>query len=284
MTDRVTIFEVGPRDGLQNEFRIIPTKDKIALVDMLSDCGLSRIEVTSFVSQRWVPQMADASDVMRGIKRKDGVVYAALTPNIHGYNNAIKADVREVAVFGSASEGFSQKNINCSIKDSLDRFAPLLLLAKRDNVKVRGYVSCVVDCPYDGPTPPEKVLEVSMQLLEMGCYEVSLGDTIGSGTPEKVDRLLGLILNYIGASKLAGHFHDTKGMALENIQVSLNHGLRVFDSAVGGLGGCPYATGAKGNVDTVSVARMLAKLGYDTGVDIDKLVEAATFAKSLRGG
>ena len=284
MTDRVTIFEVGPRDGLQNESRIIPTKDKIALVDMLSDCGLTHIEVTSFVSKRWVPQMADASEVMQGIERKDGVVYTALTPNMHGYNDAIKVGVREVAVFGSASEGFSQKNINCSIKESLDRFIPLLHAAKRDNVKVRGYVSCVVDCPYDGPTPPEKVLEVSQQLLEMGCYEISLGDTIGSGTPDKVDDLLSLMVNYIDVRKLAGHFHDTNGLALENIEMSLSHGLRVFDSAVGGLGGCPYAKGAKGNVDTVSVAKMLEKLGYDTGVDIDKLGEAAAFAKSLREG
>ena len=284
MTNPVTIFEVGPRDGLQNEQRIIPTADKILLVNMLSKSGLSRIEVTSFVSPKWVPQMADASEVLQGITRNTGVSYAALTPNMQGYSAATAAGVDEVAVFGSASEGFSQKNINCSIKESLSRFKPVINAANVENVKVRGYVSCITDCPYDGPTSPEAVLDVSLQLLDMGCFEISLGDTIGAATPDKTDKLLSLMLNYIPASKLAGHFHDTHNLALENIQVSLEKGLRIFDSAVGGLGGCPYAKGAKGNVDTVLVARMLEHMGYETGLDIEKLEAAARFAKTLREG
>ncbi len=282
MGDFVRIFEVGPRDGLQNEARIIPTKDKIALVDMLSDCGFSHIEVTSFVSPKWVPQMADAAEVLAGISRKDGVSYAALTPNMRGYEAALAARVDEVAVFGSASEGFSRKNINCSIEESFERFIPVLGAAKSDNVKVRGYVSCVTDCPYDGPTPPEKVAEVASALLEAGCYEISLGDTIGSGTPESVGRMLEAVLSAVPAERLAGHFHDTGNLALENISVALDLGLRVFDAAVGGLGGCPYAEGAKGNVDTVAVAAMLSERGYETGLRMERLLKAAEFAKSLR--
>lgn len=284
MTDKVTIFEMGPRDGLQNETRMIPTKDKVALVDRLTDCGFSHIEVTSFVSPKWVPQMADASDVMASILRSKDVSYAALTPNMHGYHAAIAAKADEVAVFGSASEGFSTKNINCSIRESLERFKPLLSASKVDKVKVRGYVSCVMDCPYDGETAPEQVLLVALELLEMGCYEISLGDTIGSGTPEKTDKLLSLLLNYIPESQLSGHFHDTGGRALENIEKSLQFGLRTFDAAVGGLGGCPYAPGAKGNVDTVLVARMLEGMGYKTGIDLGKLDAVAEFSKSLREG
>ncbi len=282
MGEFVRIFEMGPRDGLQNEARIIPTKDKIALVDMLSDCGFSHIEVTSFVSPKWVPQMADAAEVLAGISRKNGVTYAALTPNMRGYEAAMAAGANEVAVFGSASEGFSQKNINCSINESFERFMPILEAAKSDNVKVRGYVSCVANCPYDGPTPPEKVVEVALGLLEAGCYEISLGDTIGSGTPESVGRMLEAVLAVVPAERLAGHFHDTGNLALENISVALELGLRVFDAAVGGLGGCPYAEGAKGNVDTVAVAAMLAERGYETGLQMDRLLAAAEFAKSLR--
>ena len=282
MGEFVRIFEMGPRDGLQNEARIIPTKDKIALVDMLSDCGFSHIEVTSFVSPKWVPQMADAAEVLAGITRKKGTVYSALTPNMRGYEAARAAGADEVAVFGSASEGFSRKNINCSIKESFERFIPILEAAKSDNVKVRGYVSCVTNCPYDGPTPPEKVVEVALGLLEAGCYEISLGDTIGSGTPESVGRMLEAVLAVVPAERLAGHFHDTGNLALENISVALELGLRVFDAAVGGLGGCPYAEGAKGNVDTVAVAAMLAERGYETGLQMDRLLAAAEFAKSLR--
>lgn len=283
MAEHVRIFEMGPRDGLQNENRMIATVDKIALVDMLTACGFSHIEVTSFVSPKWVPQMADAAEVLAGIWRKEGVVYAALTPNLRGYEAAKQAGADEVAVFGSASEGFSQKNINCSIKESFERFIPVLEAAKIDKVKVRGYVSCVTDCPYDGPTPPEKVAEVAAHLLEAGCYEISLGDTIGAGTPESVERMLSAVLAVIPAEKLAGHFHDTHNRALDNIEVSLDHGVRVFDAAVGGLGGCPYADGAKGNVDTLSVARLLESKGYETGLDLDRLQHAADFAISLRG-
>lgn len=282
MLDFVRIFEMGPRDGLQNEKALIATADKIALVDMLSDCGFDHIEVTSFVSPKWVPQMADAAEVMAGIRRKTGVVYAALTPNMRGYEAARDAGADEVAIFGSASEGFSQANINCSIAESLARFAPVVAAAKADGIPVRGYVSCVVDCPYDGATDPADVARVSAALLAMGCYEISLGDTIGSGTPERVTDMLEAVLKVVPAAQLAGHFHDTGGRAVENIEASLALGLRVFDAAIGGLGGCPYAPGAKGNVDTIAVARRLAELGYKTGLDMEKLEAAARFAQGLR--
>ncbi len=283
MSEHVRIFEMGPRDGLQNESRIIPTLDKIKLVDMLSECGFSHIEVTSFVSPKWVPQMADAAGVLAEIHRREGVVYSALTPNLRGYEAAMMAGADEVAVFGSASEGFSQKNINCSIQESFERFLPIIQAAMSDNIKVRGYVSCVTDCPYDGPTPPEQVAEVAARLLDAGCYEISLGDTIGAGTPDTVARMLEAVEKVVPADRLAGHFHDTHNRALENIETSLDFGLRVFDAAVGGLGGCPYAEGAKGNVDTVAVARLMERLGFETGLDVGKLLEAAEFAHSLRG-
>lgn len=283
MSDKVTIFEMGPRDGLQNEKQQIATADKIKLVNQLSDCGFSKIEVTSFVSPKWVPQMADATDVMAGISRRDGVSYAVLTPNLRGYEGARAAKADEVAIFASASEGFSQKNINCSIAESIERFKPVLEAAKADNIPVRGYVSCVTDCPYDGPTPPQSVANVAKQLLDLGCYEISLGETIGAATPETTSKMLEAVQKCVPVSKLAGHFHDTKGRALENIEVCLGYGLRTFDAAVGGLGGCPYAPGAKGNVATEAVVEMLAAKGFATGIDVKKLASASTFARSLKG-
>ncbi len=283
MPEFVRIFEMGPRDGLQNEAAMIATADKVALVDMLSGCGFDHIEVTSFVSPKWVPQMADAAEVLAGIKRKAGVAYTALTPNMRGYAGALAARADEVAIFGSASEGFSQANINCSIAQSLARFRPLVAAALADGVPVRGYVSCVVECPYDGMVPPEAVAQVAAALLAMGCYEISLGDTIGAGTPETVAAMLEAVLQVVPAAQLAGHFHDTGGRAVANIEASLAAGLRVFDSAIGGLGGCPYAPGAAGNVDTLKVAMRLAALGYETGLDMVKLGHAAGFAKGLVG-
>lgn len=283
MSDRVTIFEMGPRDGLQNEKNLIATKDKIALVDLLSACGFQKIEVTSFVSPKWVPQMADATDVLQGITRHPGISYAALTPNMMGYEGARAAKADEIAIFASASEGFSQKNINCSIGESIERFKPVLDAAKQDGIPVRGYVSCVTDCPYDGPTDPASVARVAKQLRNLGCYEISLGDTIGAATPETTSKMLEAVQKVVPVAQLAGHFHDTKGRALENIQVCLGYGLRTFDAAVGGLGGCPYAPGAKGNVATEAVVKMLHAKGYETGIDEQKLIDASAFAKSLKG-
>jgi len=282
MTQTVTLFEMGPRDGLQNEKKQIATADKIALIDALSGCGFQKIEVTSFVSPKWVPQMADAADVLGGITRRTGVVYTALTPNMKGFEAAIAARADEVAIFGSASEGFSQANINCSIDDSLVRFAPVVAAAQANGTPVRGYVSCVTECPYDGPTPPEQVARVAKALLEMGCYEISLGDTIGAATPATTQAMLNAVLDVVPVSQVAGHFHDTHGRALDNIAVSLEMGLRVFDAAVGGLGGCPYAPGAKGNVATEAVIALLEARGFTTGIDADALTKVGEFAKGLR--
>lgn len=280
---RVTLFEVGPRDGLQNEARLVPATDKIRLVDLLSATGLRRIEVTSFVSPRWVPQMADAAEVLGGITRAPGVSYAALTPNLQGFTAARAARADEVAVFAAASEGFSRKNLNCSIAESLERFAPVLAAAQAAGVPVRGYVSCITECPYDGPVAPEAVLAVARDLLAMGCYEVSLGDTLGHATPAGVQRLLALLVPELGAERLAGHFHDTQARALDNIAVALDHGLRVFDSSVGGMGGCPYAPGAKGNVATEAVLALMERLGHETGVDPAALEKAARHAAAITG-
>ncbi|MFS8111623.1 hydroxymethylglutaryl-CoA lyase [Rhizobium jaguaris] len=286
MTDRpsnqVTIVEMAPRDGLQNEKRLIGTEAKIELVDLLSDCGFERIEVTSFVSPKWVPQLADAAEVMAGIKRKPGVGYAVLTPNMQGFEAALAAGADEVAIFASASESFSVRNINCSIAESIERFRPVAAASRDRGIPLRGYVSCVVECPYEGTVPPANAASVARQLQELGCYELSLGDTIGRGTPEAVDRMLEAVLAALPASILAGHFHDTSGRALDNIGVALDRGLRVFDAAAGGLGGCPFAPGAKGNVDTVSVHHYLALHGFETGLDEEKLAHAAAFASSLR--
>ncbi len=282
MTDRVTLSEVSPRDGLQNEARQVPAADKIRLVDLLSACGFTHIEVTSFVSPKWVPQMADAAEVMSGITRRPGISYAALTPNLQGLERALQAKADEVAVFASASETFSQRNINCSIAESLDRFRPVLDRAKAKGIRVRGYVSCVTDCPYEGPVGPEAVARVASALHGLGCHQISLGDTIGHGTPATIGRMLDAVLSLLPADRLAGHYHDTGGLALRNIATSLDKGLRSFDASVGGLGGCPYAPGAKGNVATEAVAAFLHAEGFATGLDLHRLSEAARFAQSLR--
>lgn len=283
MAESVEIFEMAPRDGLQNEKRQIALSGKIALVDCLSRAGFRRIEVGSFVNPKWVPQMADSAEVFAGIARRPGVSYAALTPNMKGYEAAKAARADEVAIFASASEGFSRANLNCSISESLERFLPIMEAAKADNVKVRGYISVVTDCPFDGKTPPESVARVAAQLRDMGCYEISLGDTIGQGTPESVTAMLRAVLNEVPVEKLAGHFHDSSGRALENIEASLEMGLRVFDACVGGLGGCPYAPGAAGNVATEAVQARLGALGYETGLDSAVLAEAAAMAKKMKG-
>jgi len=283
MAESVDLFEVGPRDGLQNEAARIATRDKIALVDCLSEAGFARIEVASFVSPKWVPQMADSGDVLRGILRAPGVRYAALTPNMRGLTDALDAGADEVAIFGSASEGFSKANINATIEESLARFAPVLERAGAEGVRVRGYVSCVVDCPYDGPVEPAQVAQVAESLWQMGCYEISLGDTVGQGTPEAVDAMLAAVAAVVPATRLAGHFHDTAGRALDNIEAALARGVRVFDAAVGGLGGCPYAPGAAGNVATEQVLARLEALGFETGLDADAVARAAAMARAMRG-
>jgi hydroxymethylglutaryl-CoA lyase len=277
MTKTVTIFEVGPRDGLQNEKRLIPAADKVRLIDLLAEAGFRKIEATSFVSPKWVPQLADAAEVMAAITRKPGVTYAALTPNMKGYEAARVAKVDEVAVFAAASEAFSQKNINCSIAESLARFRPL-------TEAVRGYVSCVTDCPYSGAVTPEAAARVTEALFALGCYEVSLGDSIGKAAPEAVAAMLDAVLNIADAADLAGHFHDTGGRALDNIAVSLDKGLRTFDSSVGGLGGCPYAPGAKGNVATGRVVDYLDRAGFATGIDRAGLAAAEAFVAGLALG
>jgi hydroxymethylglutaryl-CoA lyase len=282
MKERAEIFEVGPRDGLQNEARLIPTREKIALIDLLSSAGFRRIEVASFVPAKWVPQMADSADVLAGIRRAPGVSYAGLTPNLKGYQSARAAKVDEIAIFASASEGFSKANLNASIAESLTRFEAVAQAARRDGVAMRGYVSCVTDCPFDGPTPAAEVARVVAALRDMGCYELSLGDTIGRGVPDTVDAMLGAVLDEMPADRLAGHFHDTGGRALENIDVSLERGLRVFDAAVGGLGGCPYAPGASGNVATEAVAAHLERRGYETGLERDVIAQAAQMAREMR--
>jgi len=270
----VRLVEVGPRDGLQNEKQPISVADKVRLVDDLTGAGLSCIEVGSFVSPKWVPQMAGSAEVFAGIQRQAGVTYAALTPNLKGFEAALEAKVEEVAVFAAASEAFSQKNINCSIAESLARFEPLMAAAKAHKVRVRGYVSCVLGCPYDGEVDPAQVASVARELFAMGCYEVSLGDTIGTGTAGDTRRMIEVVGRDIPRDRLAGHFHDTYGQALANIYASLLEGINVFDSSVAGLGGCPYAKGATGNVATEDVLYLLQGLGIETGIDMDKLIAA----------
>lgn len=267
-----TIVEVGPRDGLQNEKSNIQLQDKINLVEGLADAGLKIIETGSFVSPRWVPKMADSGEVFKQINRQPGVTYSALTPNLKGFEAAMEVSADEVAIFGAASESFSQKNINCSIEESLARFAPVIEAAAQQGVKVRGYVSCVLGCPYEGDVAPEAVARVSRQLLDMGCYEISLGDTIGVGTATKTQRMLERVLTDVPVAKLAVHFHDTYGQALSNILIALQMGISVIDSAVAGLGGCPYAKGASGNVATEDVLYMLNGMGIETGIDLNALV------------
>jgi hydroxymethylglutaryl-CoA lyase len=282
MTRPVEIFEVGPRDGLQNEPQVIPLAAKLALVDCLSRAGFRRIECASFVSPRWVPQMADSDQVLAGIARAPGVSYAALTPNLRGLEAARAAGADEVAIFASASEGFSRANINASIAESLERFAPVAKAAHEAGMPLRGYVSCAVECPFEGPVAPAAAARVADALADLGCYEISLADTIGRARPEAVAAMLEAVLQGLPADRLAGHFHDTAGQALANVEVALDLGLRVFDAAAGGLGGCPYAPGAAGNLATEALAARLADLGYATGLDAAVLAEAADMARALR--
>ncbi|HCI07585.1 MAG TPA: hydroxymethylglutaryl-CoA lyase [Sulfitobacter sp.] len=278
----VDIFEMGPRDGLQNEKVEVSVGQKIALIDCLSRAGYSRIECASFVSPKWVPQMAGSADVLGRISRADGVRYAALTPNMRGFNDAKAAKADEVAVFGSASEGFSKANINASIDESLDRFATVIEAARTIDMPVRGYVSCVVGCPYDGEVDPSAVARVAERLFSMGCYEISLGDTIGAGTPDTLVKMLMAVREVVPVARLAGHYHDTNGRAMDNIDASLALGVRVFDASVAGLGGCPYAPGAAGNVATEDVAAHLQRLGYETGLDLAVVEQAAEMARAIR--
>ncbi len=274
---RVKIVEVGPRDGLQNEPQVVPAAVKIELIERLGAAGLRAIEATAFVSPKWVPQMADAAAVMRGIKRRPGVGYPVLVPNLKGFEQALAAGAEEIAVFGAASEAFSRKNINCSIAESLERFRPVLEAAQANRMRVRGYVSCVLGCPYQGEVAPAAVADVAARLFEMGCYEVSLGDTIGVGTPGRTQRMLEAVLRHVPADKLAGHYHDTYGQALANIYASLELGVAVFDASVAGLGGCPYAAGAAGNVATEDVVYLMDGLGIETGIDLARLAEAGAY-------
>jgi hydroxymethylglutaryl-CoA lyase len=269
----VRIVEVGPRDGLQNEATTVPTEVKVALIERLADAGLPAVEATAFVSPKWIPQMADHTEVLERIRRKAGVSYPVLTPNLKGFEAARAAGATEVAIFGAASEAFSKKNINCSIAESLDRFRPVVEAAKKEKISVRGYVSCVLGCPYEGEIAPERVAQVAGALYDMGCYEVSLGDTIGTGTPGKTKAMIEACARRVPMEKLAGHYHDTYGQALANIYASLEMGVATFDASVAGLGGCPYAAGASGNVATEDVVYMLNGLGVRTGVDLRELVE-----------
>jgi hydroxymethylglutaryl-CoA lyase len=268
----VRIVEVGPRDGLQNERTEVPTALKVELIERLADAGLPAVEATAFVSPKWIPQMADHTEVLERIRRKPGVSYPVLTPNLKGFEAARAAGATEVAIFGAASEAFSKKNINCSIAESLERFKPVAEAAKSAGIKVRGYVSCVLGCPYEGEIAPRRVADVAAALYEMGCYEVSLGDTIGTGTPGKTKAMIEACAQRVPLDKLAGHYHDTYGQALANIYASLEMGVATFDASVAGLGGCPYAAGASGNVATEDVVYMLHGLGIETGVDLAKLV------------
>ncbi len=283
MPEHVTICEVGPRDGLQNESKLVSVEDKVRLIGLLSATGLRYIEAASFVSPKWVPQMAGSKDVLDRIQRSPGVTYAALTPNLTGYEAAKAASADEVAVFASASETFSQKNINCSIDESLARYRLICEKAAQDKIPVRGYVSCVVACPYEGPIAPDAVLRVAAALLHMGCREISLGDTIGVAAPDDIVRLLDAIRPSIPAPKFAGHFHDTSGRALDCIAAALERGVRTFDSSVAGAGGCPFAPGAKGNVATDRVVAMLEAKGLTTGIDPAALRRATTFMSQILG-
>lgn len=280
MGERIKIVEVGPRDGLQNEKQAVSVDTKVALVERLVAAGVSHIEAASFVSPKWVPRMAGSTEVMQRVPRAAGVHYSALVPNVKGLEAAMAVGCEEVAVFGAASESFSQRNINCSIRESLERFRSVIEVARENKLRVRGYVSCVLGCPYEGDIAPAKVAEVAMILSDMGCGEISLGDTIGRGNPNATRRMLEACIRVIPASRLAGHYHDTYGMALANIAASLDLGIRTFDSSVSGLGGCPYAVGASGNVATEDVVYLLHSLGHETGIDLPKLIEAGAYISS----
>ncbi|MDD0815351.1 hydroxymethylglutaryl-CoA lyase [Curvibacter sp. HBC28] len=283
MSEFIKIVEVGPRDGLQNEKQPIDVDIKVGLVQRLVDAGVRYIEAASFVSPRWVPQMAGSAEVLRRVPRVPGVHYSALTPNLQGLEAALAVGCEEVAVFGSASESFSQRNINCSIRESLARFRAVIDGARAHRVRVRAYVSCVLGCPYEGDIAPAKVAEVALILREMGCDEISLGDTIGRGNPNTTRRMLEACLSVLPASQLAGHYHDTYGMAIANTVASLDLGIRVFDSSVAGLGGCPYAVGASGNVATEEVVYLLHSLGYETGIDLSQLIQAGAYISAALG-
>jgi hydroxymethylglutaryl-CoA lyase len=280
---QVRIVEVGPRDGLQNEKREVPTTVKLELIERLAGAGLPAVEATAFVSPKWIPQMADHAEVLEGIRRKPGVSYPVLTPNLKGFQAALAAGATEVAIFGAASEAFSKKNINCSIAESLERFRPVADAARAAGVKLRGYISCVLGCPYEGEVPARKVAEVAGALHDMGCYEVSLGDTIGVGTPGKTQRMIEAVAQRVPIAQLAGHYHDTYGQALANIYASLELGVATFDASVAGLGGCPYAKGASGNVATEDVVYLLHGLGIRTGIDLDKVVETGEWICAVLG-
>ena len=281
MDEKISIFEVGPRDGLQNIKNEIPINRKIEIIDILSTTGIKKIECGSFVSAKWVPQMRGTDQIFQEIFRKDGVKYTALTPNLKGFENAMNVKVDEVAVFAAASETFSQKNVNCSIAESLERFEDIFKKAKQKKIPVRGYVSCIVECPYEGTVKPEKVLGVTSRLLEMGCYEVSLGDTIGKGTPKTVDALLKVICENLHAQQLAGHFHDTSETAIKNVEIALKYGITTFDTAIGGLGGCPYAPGAKGNLSTVQLINAIGINSFIGALDLEKLLYAEKYLTSM---
>jgi len=280
---KIQIVEVGPRDGLQNEKIWVETETKIALIEKLADAGLTKIEAASFVSPKWVPQMKDAFEVLSGIERRPGVTYPVLTPNLKGFERALEAGVTEVAVFGAASEAFSQKNINCSISESVERFRPVLEAAQKNSVRVRGYISCVLGCPYQGEVPLENVGNLAEKMFEMGCYEISLGDTIGIGTPLQAKKMVETVAEKVPVPNLALHFHDTRGQALANIYACLELGVSIIDASVSGLGGCPYAQGASGNVATEDVVYMLHGIGIKTGVDIEKLIETGRFISDVFG-
>ena len=277
LPQRVRLVEVGPRDGLQNESTPVDVATRIGLIDRLTAAGLPAIEAGSFVSPKWVPQMADTDRVLAGINRRDGVDYPVLVPNMRGLESALEAGAAEVAVFGAASESFSQKNINCSVAESLERFRPVCEEALRQDVRVRGYVSCVLGCPYEGSIEPAAVASVARALGDMGCYEVSLGDTVGTGTPERARTMVAAVATELPVTMLAAHFHDTYGQALANLYAVLQQGVAVIDSSVIGLGGCPYAAGASGNVATEDVLYLLDGLGIETGIDMDALLAAGRF-------
>ena len=279
--NEVTVNEVGPRDGLQNIKNEIPLNRKIEIINILSTTGIKKIECGSFVSAKWVPQMRGTDQIFQEILRKDGVKYTALTPNLKGFENAMNVKVDEIAVFAAASETFSQKNVNCSIAESLERFVDIFKKAKQKKIPVRGYVSCIVECPYEGIVKPEKVLEVTSRLLEMGCYEVSLGDTIGKGTPKTVEALLKVICENLHAQQLAGHFHDTSDTAIKNVEIALKYGITTFDTAIGGLGGCPYAPGAKGNLSTVQLINAIGINSFIGALDLEKLLYAEKYLTSM---
>ena len=281
MKQSVRIVEVGPRDGLQNEPKEVPTAVKVELIERLADAGLPAVEATAFVSPKWVPQMADHTEVLERVRRKSGVDYPVLAPNLKGFESARAAGATEVAVFAAASEAFSKKNINCSIAESLERFRPVTDAAKAAGIRVRGYVSCVLGCPYEGEIAPKRVADVARALYEMGCYEVSLGDTIGTGTPGKTKAMIEACAGQVPIEKLAGHYHDTYGQALANIYASLELGVATFDSSIAGLGGCPYAAGASGNVATEDVVYMLHGVGARTGVDLERLVEIGQWISAV---